>query len=123
MEFFTLGQRKGLGIGGKNDGRPWFVVKKDVQENVLYVEQGEHPALYTQACKVINLSWIKGEAPSDEFECCAKFRYRQPDQKVVVELRQGEAWIRFKERQRAVTPGQSAVFYDENGIACGGFID
>jgi tRNA-specific 2-thiouridylase len=85
LMFHTLGQRKGLGIGGA--GEPWFVVGKDLETNTLIVAQGrDHPALYSHGLQASGVSWVAGEAPGERFECTAKFRYRQPDQGVTVTL-------------------------------------
>ncbi len=123
LMYYTLGQRHGLGIGGA--GEPWFVVDKDVHNNILYVEQGyENPYLYADALHASNLNWISGRAPGATFRCTAKFRYRQPDQPVTVHLTgTDECEVVFDEPQRAVTPGQAVVFYD--GVEClgGGTID
>lgn len=119
--YYTIGQRKGLNIGGLagGNGERWFVVKKDVQNNILYVEQGEDDLLYSDYCTTEVMHFISGK-PSDEFECCAKFRYRQPDQEVKVTINQdGTAIIRYKQRQKAVNAGQYAVLYDGD-ICLGG---
>jgi len=124
LMYYTLGQRKGLGIGGKGDGRPWFVVKKDLERNVLWVAQGEdHPLLYSSSCRVSRLSWVAGEAPGDCLSCTAKFRYRQGDQKVCVHITGEEAEVAFCQPQRAVTPGQFAVFYEGEQCLGGGVIE
>ena len=119
LMYYTLGQRRGLGIGGRGDGRSWFVIGKDLQNNRLLVAQGEdHPMLYSTRCRAEDVTWI-GEAPVREGETLrytAKFRYRQPDQPVEVTLQDGQLMIRALTPQRAVTPGQSAVLY--NGETC-----
>lgn len=123
LMYYTLGQRHGLGIGGS--GEPWFVVGKNLERNVLHVAQGfHHPSLYSEGLHAIQISWVSGQEPSKEFSCTAKFRYRQPDQGVKVKtLENGEAVVTFDSPQRAITPGQSVVFYD--GAIClgGGTID
>ena len=123
LMYYTLGQRKGLDLGGKSgeEGR-WFVVEKDLKNNILYVSHGDETPLYSKACKVSGLNWI-GFAPEKEFECTAKFRYRQPEQKVKVKIEDGTALIEFAEPQRAVTEGQYAVFYDETYCLGGGVIE
>ena len=122
LMFHTLGQRKGLGIGGA--GEPWFVVGKDLKTNTLVVAQGgDHPALYSGGLRASNLSWVRGEPPGESFECTAKFRYRQPDQPVTVHLLDGEARVEFQQRQRAITPGQAVVFYDGPVCLGGGTIE
>ena len=125
LMYYTLGQRRGLGIGGRGDGRSWFVIGKDLQNNRLLVAQGEdHPMLYSTRCRAEDVTWI-GEAPVREGEtlrCTAKFRYRQPDQPVEVTLQDGQLMIRALTPQRAVTPGQSAVLYDNDTCLGGGIV-
>ena len=121
--YYTLGQRHGLGIGGDNDGRPWFVVDKDVKNNILYVEQGEHEKLYSSRSSVREFNWILGEAPAQEFRCTAKFRYRQPDQGVRVFARGNGIYLEHEEPQRAVTPGQSVVLYMGDICLGGGVVE
>jgi tRNA-specific 2-thiouridylase len=125
LMYYTLGQRKGLGIGGIGTGEPWFVVEKDLQNNILYVAQGEdHPALYSFGLKGVEINWVSGEAPGNTFKCTAKFRYRQPDQGVRVYIEDGNrCTVVFDEPQRAVTPGQAVVFYDGEVCLGGGIID
>ena len=123
--YYTLGQRHGLGIGGSNtgSGEPWFVVDKDIKNNIVYAAQGEHPMLYSKASVASNLAFIAGEAPKKSFDCTAKFRYRQPDQQVHVEIDGDIMHIKHKTPQRAVTPGQSVVLYDNEVCLGGGIID
>ncbi|MEI6100584.1 MAG: tRNA 2-thiouridine(34) synthase MnmA [Eubacteriales bacterium] len=124
LMYYTLGQRRGLNIGGRGTGERWFVVKKDLENNVLYVEQGaEHPALYSKALRVIDFNWLSGHSPTESFACKAKFRYRQPDQDVFVVPEKDGFLVEFAEKQRAVTPGQYCVLY--NGEIClgGGVIE
>ncbi len=122
LMYHTLGQRKGLGIGGA--GEPWFVVGKDLETNTLLVAQGQdHPALYTDGLYASDLSWVAGMQPASTFTCTAKFRYRQPDQGVTVHLRGDEAKVEFREKQRAITPGQAVVFYDGPVCLGGGTIE
>jgi tRNA-specific 2-thiouridylase len=111
VRYYTIGQRHGLGIGGK--GEPWYVVGKDVARNILYVEQGEHhPALYSETLIAGQPHWIGGAAPALPCRLRAKTRHRQPDQDCLV-ARQGENLrVTFDQPQRAVTPGQAVVFYD-----------
>ena len=92
LMYYTLGQRRGLGIGGQKggDGGRWFVIEKDLERNRLVVAQGEDsPKLYTTCCRASQATWIAGEAPAASFDCTAKYRYRQPDQRVHVELGEG----------------------------------
>ena len=124
LMYYTLGQRKGLDLGGRSgeEGR-WFVVKKDLKNNILYVSHGDESPLYSRACRVKNLNWI-GILPERVQFCTAKFRYRQPEQGVKVTLEEnGCAFVEFNEPQRAVTEGQYAVFYDEVACLGGGVID
>jgi len=121
LMFYTLGQRRGLGIGGQKDGNGerWFVVKKDLEKNVLYVEQGEDDALLSKGLIANSFNWIP-EQPTAPFECFAKFHYRQLDQKVIVTPTQTGAKIDFVQPQRAVTEGQWVVLYDKNENCLGG---
>jgi len=126
--YYTLGQRRGLGIGGRGDAQDtrWFVIDKDVSTNTLIVAQGQNggepDALYSRALFAPDFSFING-APAAAFECAAKFRYRQSDQPVSVTLKNGGAYIEFKQRQRAVTPGQYAALYLGDECLGGGVID
>ncbi|MDE6374067.1 MAG: tRNA 2-thiouridine(34) synthase MnmA, partial [Clostridia bacterium] len=121
---YTIGQRRGVNIGGKSgeSGR-WFVVKKDLKNNVLYVSHGDESPLYSDGCLVTGLNWIGGDPPVSSFECTAKFRYRQGEQKVTVEPTAGGVKVIFAEKQRAVTEGQYAVFYDKTRCLGGGVIE
>jgi tRNA-uridine 2-sulfurtransferase len=113
--YYTLGQRNGLGIGGRHgaSGEAWYVVGKDVATNVLYVAQGgENRWLYSQRLQSEAPSWVDGVAPAARFRCSARTRYRQFDQACIVDVRENGLEIRFDEPQRAVTPGQSVVLYD-----------
>lgn len=125
LAYYTLGQRRGLGIGGSGDGRRWFVIDKDLQNNVLVVAQGEDsPRLYSRYILASQPTWVAGEAPAGQGEpmrLTARFRYRQPDQPVTVTLRGGELLIEADELQRAVTPGQSVVLY-QGDVCLGGGI-
>ena len=123
LMYYTIGQRRGLDLGGKRgeEGR-WFVVKKDIEKNILIVSHGDEAPLYSKACLVKNLNWI-GYTPARSFDCTAKFRYRQGEQNVKVTLQGDGALVEFNEPQRAVTEGQFAVFYDEVACLGGGVID
>lgn len=126
LMYYTLGQRRGLGIGGRNDGtgESWFVIGKDLKRNLLIVQQGEHEELFSTDLVSDRINWISGHAPAKQFRCTAKFRYRQPDQAVSVEvLDDGGAKVVFDVPQRAVTPGQWVVFYDGETCLGGGPID
>ena len=123
LMYYTLGQRKGLGIGGIGNGECWFVVEKDLENNILYICQGDDNALYSKALIAHDINFINGEPDKTDFYCNAKFRYRQPDQAVHV-IRQNDGYlIEFAEKQRAVTPGQWVVLYDGDWCLGGGPID
>lgn len=111
---YTLGQRRGIGIGGIGSGEPWFVVGKNLKENLLYVAQGEkHPALYSKSLIGENPKWILEKSPNMPLKCTAKFRYRQSDIPVTVDLLEdGNLYIKYDNPVKAVTPGQVAVLYD-----------
>lgn len=123
LMFYTLGQRRGLGIGGRGDGRSFFVVDKYLKKNQLIVVQGEdHPLLYCKSARIEQLTWIN-EAAEVGKEYGVKTRYRQPDQKAVLtEMTDDGAIASFADEQRAVTPGQSLVIYDGDRCIGGGII-
>lgn len=119
LMYYTLGQRQGLGIGGS--GEPWFVLDKDLERNVLLVGQGfHHPALYSEGLKADGINWVAGEAPAEQFHCKVKTRYRQEDRGATVTVENdGQVTLLFDEPERAVTPGQAVVFYDDE-VCLGG---
>ena len=125
LMYYTLGQRKGLGIGGLrgSTGESWFVVDKDMVRNRLIVRQGEGRELYSSSLDAANVSFLSGEQPAERFRCMAKFRYRQPDTPVTVTMTEQGMHIDFDELQRAVTPGQWAVLYDGDICLGGGIIE
>ncbi|WP_036745898.1 tRNA 2-thiouridine(34) synthase MnmA [Paenibacillus sp. UNC451MF] len=125
LMYYTLGQRQGLGIGGSGNGEPWFVAGKDLEQNILYVVQGEkHPSLYSSGLHATDLNWISGKLPETPLRCTAKFRYRQPDQGVTVAFgTDGTCEVTFDQPQKAITPGQSVVFYDGEVCLGGAIID
>lgn len=124
LMYYTLGQRKGLGIGGQGTGEPWFVVHKDLEKNDLVVVQGDsHPALYSKSLEATDMNWVEGKAPANEFKCMAKFRYRQSDQGVTVRVTEDRLFVEFDEPQKAVTPGQEVVLYQGNICLGGATID
>ena len=125
LMYYTLGQRRGLGIGGRQDstGESWFVVDKDMMNNRLIVRQGEGRELYSVALDVRRVSFISGHAPGERFKCMAKLRYRQPDTPVEVTMTEDGMHIDCDELQRAVTPGQWAVLYDGDVCLGGGIIE
>ena len=126
LMFHTIGQRQGLGIGGikDNSGEPWYVVGKNMDMNQLIVAQGKnHPALFRPTLTARDLHWISGKAPTAPFSCHARIRYRQSDQTCeIVELQKDTADVSFSSAQRAVTPGQAIVFYDDDICLGGGTI-
>jgi tRNA-specific 2-thiouridylase len=139
LSFYTLGQRQGLGIGGlksrgaqKGGGEhaPWFVARKDLPSNTLWVVQGHgHPWLLSQSLAASDLSWISGPAPLAG-KMSAKTRYRQTDAACTLEplfsalgAQPTSLKLQFSEAQWAVTPGQSAVLYDGEVCLGGGVID
>ncbi len=121
--YYTIGQRQGLGIGGA--GEAWYVVDKDTEKNILYVEQGEHhPALYNPALLASQLHWVAGAAPALPLACTARVRYRQTDQACTIgQIASGTTQVTFASPQRAVTPGQSVVFYNDEVCLGGAVID
>ncbi|HRD64917.1 MAG TPA: tRNA 2-thiouridine(34) synthase MnmA [Candidatus Competibacter sp.] len=125
--FYTIGQRQGLGIGGRHggSGEPWYVVGKNLERNTLIVAQGhDHPALLHGGLRASQLRWIAGFPPALPLRCRAKIRYRQSDQSCVLEsVDANGATVRFAEPQRAITPGQAVVFYLEDECLGGGTID
>jgi len=130
LMYHTIGQRQGLGIGGVKGAseEPWYVAGKDLSRNVLLIAQGgEHPALFHNCLFASQINWISGKVPQYKkgeqyFSCTAKTRYRQPDQNCQVELiEDGRCKITFDVQQRAITPGQSVVFYHDE-VCLGGAV-
>lgn len=123
---YTIGQRKGLGIGGLKafDLEPWFVVGKDVKENILFVEQGfHHDYLYSNNCTVIDVTW-RGNRDLTNRSFQAKFRYRQQDTPVELEfIDENTLKVTYPTKVRAVTPGQACAIYEGDICVAGGFID
>jgi tRNA-specific 2-thiouridylase len=115
LMYYTIGQRRGLGIGGGGDGRRWFVVGKDISNNVLLVDQGEDsPFLYSKTAAINELHWISGNPPAppgEERPFKARLRHRQPLIDAVARIDGETMRIQFRSPQRAVTPGQAAVLY------------
>lgn len=109
---YTNGQRKGLGIGGIGSGEPWFVVGKNLEKNKVYVAQSEqHPANYSVALYADNIHWISGQKPVSK-NLTAKFRYRQPDVEISMNLLSDDRALLEFEPFKGITPGQVAVLYD-----------
>lgn len=126
LMYHTLGQRQGLGIGGLNgySDDPWYVAQKDLERNVLIAAQGKnHPILFSHSLTTQKIYWVNNE-PELPLTCTAKVRYRQSDQVCTVSKDQhGHYQVVFKEPQRAVTPGQSVVFYINDICLGGGVIE
>jgi len=126
LSFYTLGQRKGIGVGGRQDGsgQPWFVARKDLSDNTLWVVQGhDHPWLLTDRLVATSAAWV-GAAPEAGRHLSAKTRYRQADAAcTVLDAVNGRIELGFEEPQWAVTPGQSAVLYDGEVCLGGAVID
>lgn len=127
LMYYTLGQRQGLGIGGRAGAReePWYVVGKDMAHNVLYAAQDhDHPWLLSRSLRAIQLHWVAGTPPAMPLRCSAKTRYRQQDTTCTIEYLAGDtARVVFDLPQWAVTPGQSIVFYQGDECLGGGVID
>jgi tRNA-specific 2-thiouridylase len=125
--FHTLGQRQGLGIGGVKGypEAPWYVLHKDLDNNILYVGQGhEHPWMLSTELEASQLAWVSGIAPTAGSSLTAKVRYRQQDQAVHIEqIDDDRMRLKFQQAQRAVTPGQSVVLYDGDVCLGGGIIE
>lgn len=126
LMYHTIGQRQGLGIGGLSDfsDDPWYVAQKDLDRNVLVAVQGkQHPLLFSRGLISGPVDWVAGQAPAATFRCHAKTRYRQPDQACTVTVSGDGCRVVFDDAQRAVTPGQSVVFYDGEVCLGGGVIE
>ena len=125
LMYYTIGQRRGLGIGGQkgDDGSRWFVIEKDLVNNILYVAHGSEDRLYSKGLLMNSVNWIPEKPKEKVFECTAKFRYRQPEQKCTVRIYNDYIEVEFAEKQRAITEGQFAVFYDGNKCIGGGVIE
>jgi len=127
LMYYTLGQRQGLGIGGRRegDGEAWYVARKDLTRNRLIVVQGhDHPALLSERLSATDLTWISGHAPHCNWVYCAKTRYRQKDAPCTLSRVDPErCTIEFAEPQWAVTPGQSVVVYESQVCLGGGVIE
>ena len=128
LMYYTLGQRRGIGIGGKKDGeeQPWFVVDKDLENNRLIVAQGHnHPLLMSPSLTVGQLHWINAAPSEDILNIRARIRHRQTLQSCCLtpESEIGHYRVSFDQPQRAVTPGQSIVFYQGDQCLGGGIIE
>ncbi|RMH46236.1 MAG: tRNA 2-thiouridine(34) synthase MnmA [Gammaproteobacteria bacterium] len=126
LMFHTIGQRRGLGIGGRADAEEsaWYVIGKDLENNRLIVGQGhDHPALLSYQLEASQAHWVAGEPPAEAFRATAKVRYRQKDTPCLVRVRDEQLIVDFDEPQWAVTPGQSVVFYQGDRCLGGGIIE
>lgn len=125
LMYYTIGQRKGIGIGGlkSSDDEPWYVLAKELAHNELIIGQGHNnPRLFAHKLHCSQLDWVSNEPPASFFICKAKTRYRQPDQSCTVKKLNAEQYeVIFNEPQRAITPGQSIVFY-QGDICLGGAV-
>ena len=125
--YYTLGQRQGLGIGGVSGSAeaPWYVVQKHIESNEIIVAQDhDHPLLHSDHLTASNIHWISGLENHEAFSCHAKTRYRQPDQACRVRyLGDNKYRVEFERSQRAITPGQFVVFYQNDICLGGGIID
>ncbi len=121
--YYTIGQRRGLGIGGsaEGNGKSWFVLDKDVENNLLIVSQGEDAVLYKNALETEGFNFIT-RPDEDEFECEVRIRHRQPLQRARVYILKDGVRIVFEKKQRAIAPGQYAVCYLEDVCLGGGVI-
>jgi len=127
LMYYTIGQRKGIGIGGLKTAveSAWYVLAKDLERNVLIVGQGhDNPRMLASSLLCSQLHWIEGEEPAMPFMCQAKTRYRQIDQACEInKLAEGRYRVNFAQPQRAITPGQSVVFYTEERCLGGAVIE
>jgi len=127
LVFYTIGQRQGLGIGGHRggSGEPWYVIDKDMEHNILTVAQGvNHPALFSPGLRASQLHWISGTPPASPSGCTARIRHQQPVQTCTLDIINGqECMVSFTTPQRAVTPGQSVVFYQDEECLGGAIIE
>lgn len=127
LMYYTLGQRKGIGIGGRKEASemPWYVVDKDMANNILIVAQGhDHPLLCSRSLLAGALDWVAGETSDLPLRCQAKTRYRQSDQACILSRNGDDSYlVEFEQAQRAVTPGQSVVFYHDEICLGGGVIE
>jgi len=124
--YFTVGQRKGLGIGARRSAfdKPWYVVNKNIESNIVYVAQGtDHPALFSDQLLADNMFWNVDISKSIPLKCKAKVRYRDVDHSCqILSSNEDECYIKFDNEIKAITTGQSIVLYDESGVCIGGGI-
>lgn len=123
--FYTIGQRKGIGIRGSlagEEGKIYYVAKKNIDTNTLWVAEGKSQKLFSKELIVKDVNWISGKAPKLPVNCLVRIRYRQPLQNCTINLSNHQLKVLFNTPQRAITPGQSAVFYSKYGAMLGGGI-
>lgn len=119
--YYTVGQRKGFGLGGAGNGEPWYVVKKDVENNILYVNQGECDLLFTKELTTRGFNFITKKPDEKEFRVLARIRHRQPLENATAVIDGDDVHLYFDRPQRAVAAGQYAVMYEvESPICLGG---
>lgn len=125
LMYYTKGQRRGLNIGGQkgDDGSRWFIIEKDLKNNILYVAHGSEDRLYSKGLIMNEINWIPYKPQGDVIECTGKFRYRQPEQKCRIIVKENGYEVEFEEKQRAITEGQFAVFYQDEKCIGGGVIE
>lgn len=125
LMYYTLGQRRGLGVGGCGSGERWYVADKDLDNNILYIVQGgKNPKLYSNGFISYDVNMINGNFPKDKFKCDVRFRHLQPLKKATCEVVDGKGLkVVFDEPQVGVTPGQIGVFYMDEVCLGGGAID
>ena len=125
LQYYTLGQRQGIGIGGQkgSENSPWYVASKNIETNTLTVVQGNtHPLLFSTELITRN-KYLINHNIDEEFNGTAKVRYRQKDQECNIKISEDKITVNFKNPQRAVTPGQSVVIYKDDECLGGGEID
>ena len=125
LMYYTIGQRRGLNLGGVkgDEGGRWFIIDKDIKNNVLYVAHGGEERLYSSGLIMKEMNFIPFKPSVDVLECTGKFRYRQPEQDCTLYFKKGHIEVVFKEKQRAITEGQFAVFYSGDKCIGGGVIE
>lgn len=121
--YYTVGQRKGLGVGGGGNGEPYFVIRKDVEKNILWVNQGECPLLYSRALTVEKFNFIPKALPDGEWRVSCRIRHRQPLQEATAYVEGSRVRVVFDTPQRAVAEGQYAVLYRGRDCLGGGVIE
>ena len=127
LMYYTLGQRQGLGVGGVKNApdEPWYVLDKDLENNRLIIGQGhDHPLMLHNTLEANQLDWCSNQSLTETILCTAKTRYRQSDQACqVIPLGNDRCRVLFEQPQRAITPGQSVVFYQDEVCLGGGIIE